>query len=56
MDKEEILKNNAELKDYIENYLNAEYNASENTRKSYAYDLLVLANFYNGKNITYLKK
>jgi len=56
MDKEEILKNNVELKDYIENYLNAEYNASENTRKSYAYDLLVLANFYNGKNITYLKK
>lgn len=56
MDKEDILKNNPELKQYIEEYLPAEYNTSKNTIKAYTYDLLVLADFFSKKNIKNLTK
>ena len=53
--KEDVLKRNPELKEYIEIYLVTEYNTSENSRNSYKYDLLDFARFFN-KNITYLQK
>lgn len=37
-------------------YLNAEYNTSKNTRESYATDLYLLAKYYANKNIIHLKK
>ena len=52
----EIFKNNPELEKYIQEYLNTEYNDSLNTRKSYMYDLVSLAKFYENRNIAYLKK
>lgn len=51
---DEIYNNNPELKRYVEEYLNSEYNTSINTRSSYTYDLKELALFYNTKNICYL--
>lgn len=53
---EELYQHNPELKKYIEEYLYTEYNTSENTRNSYAYDLKKLAIFYKEKNIAKLKK
>ncbi len=55
-DMEDILNTNPELKRYIEEYLNAEYNTSKNTRDSYQYDLKELALFFEGKNISFLRK
>lgn len=55
-DREDILKNNPELKDYIENFLYTEYNTSKNTRDSYAYDLLGFADYFKNINVKYLKK
>lgn len=54
--KEDIYINNKELEKYLEEYLYTEYNSSSNTIKSYQYDLLNLARFYNNKNIINLKK
>ena len=53
---EEIYKINLELKKYINEYLNAEYNTSKNTRDSYATDVYLLAKNYKGKNIKKLSK
>ena len=52
----EILKHNPELDKYMNEYLNAEYNTSKNTRVSYATDLYLLAKYYANKNIIYLTK
>ena len=40
---ENIYKINPELKTYLEEYIYAEYNTSENTRLSYYYDLINFA-------------
>ncbi len=53
---EEIFKYNPELDKYINEYLNAEYNTSKNTRDSYKTDLYLLAKYYWGKNIKSLNK
>lgn len=55
-DEEVIYKNNPELKKYVSEYLYAEYSSSNNTRLSYKYDLITLANYFENKNIAYLKK
>lgn len=58
MEKEEygeVLARNPELKKYIEEYLVAEYNTSQNSRNSYKYDLINFARFYKS-NIAYLQK
>ena len=52
----EIYKSNPELDRYINEYLNAEYNTSKNTRESYATDLYLLAKYYPKKNIKNLSK
>ena len=54
-DLEDIFKNNKELERYVNEYLYTEYNTSKNTRDSYLYNLKELAEFYNNKNIAYLK-
>ncbi len=56
MKEVDIYKNNPELRAYIEEYLYTEYNSSNNTRSSYRYDLINLVNFYQSRNIAYLKK
>lgn len=53
---QEIYKDNPELEQYINEYLNAEYNTSKNTRESYATDLYLLAKYYKKKNLKNLKK
>ena len=53
---EEFLKNNLELKKYIEEYIVNEYNTSINTRKSYIYDLFCLVKYFKNQNIKYLTK
>lgn len=52
----ELYKTNPELDKYINEYLNAEYNTSKNTRDSYATDLYLLAKYYHFHNIKNLKK
>ena len=52
----EIFLHNPELEQYINEYLNAEYNTSKNTRESYATDLYLLAKYYQPKNIINLNK
>ena len=52
----EIFQYNPELDKYINEYLNAEYNTSKNTRVSYATDLYLLAKHYPKKNIKNLNK
>lgn len=52
----EIFLHNPELEQYINEYLNAEYNTSKNTRESYATDLYLLAKHYQPKNIKNLNK
>ncbi len=54
-DIKDILKRNNELEEYLNIYLNTEYNSSKNTRNSYYYDLINMARFFN-KSITYLNK
>lgn len=54
-DLEDIFKNNKELERFVNEYLYTEYNTSKNTRDSYLYNLKELAEFYNNKNIAYLK-
>lgn len=54
-DLEDIFRNNRELERYVNEYLYTEYNTSKNTRDSYLYNLKELAEFYNNKNIAYLK-
>jgi len=56
MDREELYQATPELKKYIEEYLNAEYNTSLNTRNSYAYDIKEFAQFYEGRNLASLTK
>lgn len=55
-DLEDLLSRSLGLKKYIQEYLYTEYNTSKNTRNSYAYDLVLLAKFYEGKNIDKLEK
>ncbi len=55
-DLEQIFETNTELAKYVKEYLYTEYSSSKNTRNSYAYDLILFAKFFFGKNITYLKK
>lgn len=56
IDWEEYYKDTEQLREYVELYLNTEYNTSKNTRASYAYDLKEFAEFYKGRNLCYLKK
>lgn len=51
-----IFKLNPELEKYVKEYLYTEYSTSKNTRNSYAYDLIMLAKFYNSRNVIHLKK
>lgn len=59
MDKSELnilLKQSPELEKYIKEYLYTEYSSSKNTRNSYAYDLILFAKFFEGRNVGSLKK
>lgn len=51
-----IFRFNPELEKYVKEYLYTEYSTSKNTRNSYAYDLIMLAKFYNSRNVIHLKK
>lgn len=53
---DEILIRSPELEKYIKEYLYTEYSSSKNTRNSYAYDLILFAKFFDGRNVTYLHK
>ena len=55
-DFDNIFKHNPELEKYAKEYLFTEYSASRNTRNSYLYDLIMLAKYFEGKNVIYLKK
>lgn len=55
-DLDNIFKHNPELEKYVKEYLFTEYSSSKNTRNSYAYDLIILAKYFEGKNIIYLTK